>query len=239
MSTFTLAISCLTTSNLPWFMDLTFQVPMQYCFLQHRTLLLSPVTSARLLKWFAIPFSSGPHFVRTLHHDPAILGALQGITHSVIELDKAVVHVINFISFLWLWFYFVCPLMNKDKILRKLPDGRDWLWGKLGLALMGRAMFSKSLIQFSLDGWGCVPSLWFGLTYASIPCCSQDCVFSAPEPSSGHCWPTPPPETPGHSQANLAESLVGSLLLSLGSWCAQGFFLCPPRVCFASHVNVL
>ena len=26
MSTFTLAISCLTTSNLPWFMDLTFQV---------------------------------------------------------------------------------------------------------------------------------------------------------------------------------------------------------------------
>ena len=27
---FTLAISCLATSNLPWFMDLTFQVPMQY-----------------------------------------------------------------------------------------------------------------------------------------------------------------------------------------------------------------
>ena len=34
MSMFTLAISCLTTSNLPWFMDLTFQVPMQYCSLQ-------------------------------------------------------------------------------------------------------------------------------------------------------------------------------------------------------------
>ena len=45
MSTFTLAISCLTTSNLPWFMDLTFQVPVQYCSLQHRTLLLSPVIS--------------------------------------------------------------------------------------------------------------------------------------------------------------------------------------------------
>ena len=41
----TLAISCLTTSNVPWFMDLTFQVPMQYCSLQHRTLLLSPVPS--------------------------------------------------------------------------------------------------------------------------------------------------------------------------------------------------
>ena len=42
---FTLAISCLATSNLPWFMDLTFQVPIQFCSLQHRTLLLSPVPS--------------------------------------------------------------------------------------------------------------------------------------------------------------------------------------------------
>ena len=39
------AIPCLTTSNLPWFKDLTFQVPMQYCCLQHWTLLLSPVIS--------------------------------------------------------------------------------------------------------------------------------------------------------------------------------------------------
>ena len=45
MSTFTLAISCLPTPNFPWFMDLTFQVPMQHCSLQHRTLLSSPVTS--------------------------------------------------------------------------------------------------------------------------------------------------------------------------------------------------
>ena len=40
---FTLAISCLTTSNLPWLMDLTFQVPVQYCSLQHQTLYPSPV----------------------------------------------------------------------------------------------------------------------------------------------------------------------------------------------------
>ena len=44
-STFSLAISCLTTSGLPWLTDLTFQVPMQYCSLQHQTLLPSPVTS--------------------------------------------------------------------------------------------------------------------------------------------------------------------------------------------------
>ena len=34
-----------TELNLPWFMDLIFQVPMQYCSLQHQTLLPSPVTS--------------------------------------------------------------------------------------------------------------------------------------------------------------------------------------------------
>ena len=35
----------------------------------------------------------------------------------------------------------------------------------------------------------------------------------------------PPPETPGHSQASLVQSVsvVGSLLFSPGSWCAQGF----------------
>ena len=133
MSTFTLAISCLTPSNLPWFMHLTFQVPMQYCSLQHQTLLPSLVTStagccfcfgsissfflelflflqslpvalgtyepgefifqcpiflpfhtvhgvlkARIPKWFAIPFSNGPRFIRTFHHDPSVLG---GPTH--------------------------------------------------------------------------------------------------------------------------------------------------------------
>ena len=31
----------------------------------------------------------------------------------------------------------------------------------MGLVLMGRAMLSKSLIQLSVDGWGCVLSLLF------------------------------------------------------------------------------
>ena len=41
----------------------------------------------------------------------------------------------------------------------KLLDGKDWLWGKLGIALVGGAMLSKSLIQFSADGWAYAPSL--------------------------------------------------------------------------------
>ena len=162
MLTFTLAISCLTTSNLPWLRDLTFQVPMQYCSLQrwfyfhhqshpHWVLFLlcfclfiisgvssPPISSstlgtywpgeflfqcpiilpfhtihgvlkARILKWCAIPFSSAPHFVRTLHLTHPSWVGLHGMAHSFIELDKAVVHVISLISFLWLWFSFCWP----------------------------------------------------------------------------------------------------------------------------------
>ena len=45
MSMFTLAISCFTTSNIPWFMDLIFQVLMQYCSSQHQALVSPPDTS--------------------------------------------------------------------------------------------------------------------------------------------------------------------------------------------------
>ena len=47
-------------------------------------------------------------------------------------------------------------------------------------------------------------------------------ALNAPDPAADHRRPTPPPETPGHSQASLSQSLVGSLLLSPGSWCTQG-----------------
>ena len=51
--------------------------------------------------------------------------------------------------------------MEKDKRLWELPNGRDR--GKLSLVLMSRAMVSKSLIQFSVDGWGSFPSFLFEL----------------------------------------------------------------------------
>ena len=34
----------------------------------------------------------------------------------------------------------------------------EW-WEKLSLALVGRALLSKALIQLYADGWGCTPSL--------------------------------------------------------------------------------
>ena len=45
--------------------------------------------------------------------------------------------------------------------------------------------------------------------------------LGAPDSAGGHRWPTPPPETPGHSRASLGQSFVESLLLSPGSCCAQ------------------
>ena len=103
--------------------------------------------------------------------------------------------------------------------------------GNPGLVLMGGAMLSKFLIQFPVDGQGCVPSLLFSLR----PNCGRDngnsnllqkdlfmpCCIQCPDPTAGHCRATPLPEAPGHSQASLAQSLVGTLLLSPGSWCTQ------------------
>ena len=43
-------------------------------------------------------------------------------------------------------------------------------------------------------------------------------TLSAPNPAAGHHRPTPLLETPGHPQASPGQSLVGSLLLSPGSF---------------------
>ena len=161
MSMFTLAISCLTTYSLPWFMDLTFQVPMQYCSLQHWTLLPPPVTStagccfcfgsiSSFFQKLFLPSSPGAYWAPTnlgsssfsvpsfclfilfmgsqgrntevvcyshlqwtmfCHNSPPWLVHLgwpytSCVAHSFTELDKAVVHVISLISFMWLWFSF-------------------------------------------------------------------------------------------------------------------------------------
>ena len=43
------------------------------------------VLKARILKWFAIPSSSGPHSVRPLHHDLSVLGG--PIQHGLVSLS--------------------------------------------------------------------------------------------------------------------------------------------------------
>ena len=56
-------------------------------------------SQGRIMKWFAIPFSSGPHSVRPLHHShPSWVAPWAWL--SFIELDQAVVRVIRLTSLL-------------------------------------------------------------------------------------------------------------------------------------------
>ena len=52
-----------------WPGEFFFQYPISLSFLT-----VDGVLKARILKWFAIPLSSGPYSVRTLHHDLTVLG---------------------------------------------------------------------------------------------------------------------------------------------------------------------
>ena len=116
-----------------------------------------------------------------------------------------------------------------------------------------RAMLSKSLIQFSVDRWGCVPSLLFDLRpnygggnedngnlLQKLPC--MYCHTQCPRPCSR---PLPTHTSTGDSRTLMGKSgsvSCGSLLLSPASWCAQGFvcalqesvslvlwIFCPPK----------
>ena len=254
-------------------MALTFQVPLQYCSLQHWALLLSPVTSATgccfcfgsvssfflelFLHWSLVAYwaptdlGSSSFSVLSFCFFILFMGFSRQEYWSGLPFSSPVDHILSELSTMpcpcWvalqgMWsdwlvfcdcdFHFVCPLIEKDKRLWKLPDGRDWLRGKLGLVLMGGAMLSKSLIQFSVDWWSWVPSLLFtwGQTMVEVVKImvtsfkrSHGCTvtLSAPNPAVGHHWPTPPLEIPGRSWASLGRSLVGSLLLCPGSWCTQ------------------
>ena len=69
--------------------------------------------------------------------------------------------------------------------------------GKLGLVLMGRAMLSKTLIQFYVDRWRCVPSqlfTWGRVMVEVITIMATSfkrshahiATLSAPNPAAGH-----------------------------------------------------
>ena len=110
-------------------------------------------------------------------------------------------------------------------------------------------MLSKSLIQFSVDVQGCVPFLLFDLkpNYGGgnedngnhlQKVHAHTGALTVPNPVVDHCQPTPLPETPGHSQTSLDQSLVGPLLLPPGCWCTEVCFVPSkslfPQACVSS-----
>ena len=74
--------------------EFIFQCPI---FLPFHT--VHGVLKARILKWFAIPFSTGPHSVRPPWS--VCLGWPHMAWHNFIDLDKAMVSVIRLSSCLW------------------------------------------------------------------------------------------------------------------------------------------
>ena len=157
MSMFTLVISCLTTSKLSSFMELTFQVPCNIVlysiglYFHHQShlqlgvflflffwlplFILSGVISpesilstywpgelsfclfilfmgfSRQEYWNGLPSPSKvTHILSGLSTMTRLSWvALHSMAHCFIEFDKAVVHVIRLVSFLWLWFSFCLP----------------------------------------------------------------------------------------------------------------------------------
>ena len=108
---------------------------------------------------------------------------------------------------------------------------------------MGRAMLSKSLIQFSVEGWDCVPSLLFDLRQnygggdegngdflQKVPC--THCCTQCPQP----CSRPPPTHASGRDSWTLTGK-SGAVLCGVTapfSWVLvhTRFCLWPPRVCF-------
>ena len=156
MSMFTLAISCLTTSNSPWFTDLTFQVPMQYCSLQHQTLLPSPVTSTTGC-CFCFGSVSSFFLKLVLHWSP---GAYWVPT----DLGSSSFIVLSFCFSYCSW---VSQGKNTEVVCHSLPQGRTLLCdlSVLGVCLHGMAHgfieLDKAVVHvISLISFLC---LWFSL----------------------------------------------------------------------------
>ena len=100
-------------------------------------------------------------------------------------------------------------------------------------------MLSKSLIQFSVDGWSCVPSLLFtrGQTMVEVMKImatsfkrshAGTATLSASNPAAGHHRPTPLLETPGQVWVSL---LWGHCSFLLGPG-AHEFLFVPSKSLF-------
>ena len=102
--------------------------------------------------------------------------------------------------------------------LWKLPGGRDWTWGNLGLVLMGRAMLSKHLIRFSVDGWGWVLSLYFSMR----PNCGGGNGCNGDLLQKDFCQQPPRPPGPWYSVPLMLRQATVAHASARVSWTLRG-----------------
>jgi len=178
---------CLTLApNTYWPGKFLFQYPI---ILPFHT--VHGVLKVRILKWFAIPFSSGPHSVRPLHHDPSVLCSPTG--HGLVSLsltrlwsvwsDWLVFYNYGFsVSALW------CPLTTPTILL--------------GFLLPRMRGISSQLLQQSAAtapylGWGVSPHGRPSWPWMWSSSSQPSCAHTATTPWTWGCSSGLPPLTLG------------------------------------------
>ena len=240
MSMFTLAISCLTTSNLPWFMDLTFPVPISIV-LYNIGLYFSPVTSTTGCCFCFGSISS--FFLELLLHQSTV--AYWHLPTWGVHLSMFYLFAFSYSSWVLKSRILVChfpPHLVPPTLQQATTDphlrwrhldtqgnsGSVLLWGSL-LHSLGSwctqgfvCVLQESVSQVLCKVWWLCFGLmvtYFKRAYA-IP---RSTAPRAPAPAAGYCWPIPPQETLKHSKAGLAHSLWVLLV------CTR-FCLSPPSI---------
>ena len=164
MFMYTLAISCLTISNLPWFMDLTFQVHVQYHSSQHQTLLPSAVTSTTGC-WFYFGSTSSFFLELFLHCSPVAYWA-------PIDLGSSFFCILSFCLFILFMRFsrqkygsglpFPSPV---DHILSELCTMTHPSWAALHSMTHGFNAWDKAMVL--VISWISFPCLWISFCLPS------------------------------------------------------------------------
>ena len=93
------------------------------------------VLETRILKWCAIPFSSGPHSIRPLHHDPFVLGGptQHGLVLYLIQISQEQkTYMCSFVLLLMNYvisciYTFVCKIILVEESL-SIPPSFPSVW---------------------------------------------------------------------------------------------------------------
>ena len=183
--------SYFSTDRAPWPGEFLFQYPV---ILPFHT--VHGILKARILKWFAIPFFSGPHSVRPLHLDPPILGCPAGLFWFNWVRQGCSPSVIRLTSFLWVWFQCVYHLMSSCKTYHltwvSLPLGMGYLFTAAPAKHSCCSLPCMRVSPYCCPSW---PSMWDRSSRPSCPCAAT--ALQVAPPSCLQCGVAPPAAAPG------------------------------------------
>ena len=138
--------------------------------------------------------------------------------------------------------YSVCPLTDKDKRLMEAAWWERLTVGETGSCSegWGHTQLIYNPIFCWWTGLCSFPVVWLETNYGGgnkvmvtsyKKSCARTATLSSSDPEAGHRWPMPLPETPGHSQASLCQSLGGHCTFVLGPGAHKVLFV-PSKTLF-------